>query len=110
MICKATYQRIKYPGFRHHRVHIKPKLLPIVTTLPAEISSSEISFIMYVYTCPGKISNPGSTEGQIIHSYKIGAGLDENSVVLIHQRGDRYEITEYIIDLYMDYLKYYIYY
>lgn len=101
---------MKYRGFHHYRIHVKPKLLQIVTILPAETSNSEISFNMSVYTCPGKIYKPGSTKGEFTYSYTIGAGLNENSVALIQKRGNRYEITEYIIDLHMDYLKHYDYY
>lgn len=60
-----------------------------------------ITFHTSLYTCSG------STEDVLTRRYKLAPGPDTNSIILIEEkRTDYYEVIEYIVDMYKDFLKY----
>lgn len=77
--------------------------LHVVATLAAVEPNSEIHFYVTLYECLLKTETSEGTK--YLTNYKIAAGPDNNSVILIQQKGDnRFEVIEYIKNLSIDYV------
>lgn len=83
----------------------------LATLLSGVENKPEIHFYVTLHTCPIIIRISGQIRCRSTNNYKIAAGLDENSVILIQQKdNEHFEVIEYIENLSHNYIIYFNYY
>lgn len=106
-----TFRKGKYQNFIIDYVPKKPQGVRVLATLLSAVENKpEIHFYVTLYTCP-IIIKISSIEIKHTNNYKIAAGLDKNSMILIQQKNnERFEVIEYIENMSKAYITLFNYY